>query len=112
MEKQVIARSSRILLRRTGEADLDFVLWAENHEDNTPFVGQWTGNEHRRAFMDDNMEHLIIETFPAGQRIGYVIMRGLGENHRSIELKRIVITEKNQGYGRETLRMVKKLCFE
>jgi len=40
MEKQVIARSSRILLRRTGEADLDFVLWAENHEDNTPFVGQ------------------------------------------------------------------------
>jgi diamine N-acetyltransferase len=62
--------------------------------------------------MDDNVEHLIIETVPASQRIGYVILRGLCENRYSIELKRIVITEKNQGYGRETLRMVKKLCFE
>jgi RimJ/RimL family protein N-acetyltransferase len=62
--------------------------------------------------MDENVEHHIIETFPASQKIGYVILRGLCENHRSIELKRIVITEKNRGYGRETLRLVKKLCFE
>jgi len=47
--------------------------------------------------MDDNVEHLIIETVPASQRIGYVILRGLCENRYSIELKRIVITEKNQG---------------
>ena len=39
-------------------------------------------------------------------------MRGLTNPHHSLELKRPVLAETNGGYGRETLRLIKKLIFK
>jgi RimJ/RimL family protein N-acetyltransferase len=113
MEKQVVViRSPQILLRRTENTDLDFVLYLESHEDNAPYIVKWSRDEHYAACLDRNMEHLIIETIPEGQRIGYIILAGLLDKNDSIELKRIVISTKNKGYGKEALHLIKKLCFE
>lgn len=38
-------------------------------------------------------------------------MAGLAEANQSIEFRRIVITEKGRGYGREALRRVKSMAF-
>jgi diamine N-acetyltransferase len=47
-----------------------------------------------------------------GRRLGYVILRGVGEPDRSVELLRIVVAEPGRGVGRAALRLVKQLAFD
>ncbi len=101
----------KIRLRRTNESDLDFVLGAEQSAENRIFIGAWTREQHRVAFDAKDLSHLIIETIE-GKPVGYVILAGLADANESIEFRRIVITEKNQGYGKQALRQIKKLAFE
>lgn len=101
-----------IQLRRTTQDDLDFVLNAEQSAENRPFVSEWTRNEHLAALASKDLAHLIIERIPDNRSIGYIILAGLADANKSIEFRRIVVTEKNKGHGREALRLVKQLAFE
>jgi RimJ/RimL family protein N-acetyltransferase len=44
--------------------------------------------------------------------VGYLILFGIGDEDRSLLLKRIVIAEKGKGLGRDTMRLLKKIAFE
>jgi diamine N-acetyltransferase len=102
----------KVRLRRTGEGELDFVLAAEGAEENRRFVGQWTRAEHGEALADTDLAHFVVESVEDNRPVGYVIMAGLRDANRSLEFRRVVITEKGKGYGREVLRAVKKMAFE
>ena len=101
-----------IRLLRTGENDLDFVLSAEQSADNRPFVSVWMRAQHLDAVTSADVLHLIIENAADGSRVGYVILAGLADANQNLELRRIVITDKGKGYGKEALRLVKRLAFE
>jgi diamine N-acetyltransferase len=101
-----------IRLIRTSENDLDFVLSAEQSAENRSFVSVWAREQHLGALTSEDLSHLIIENIADGSRLGYVILAGLADPNQSIEFRRIVVTEKGKGYGREALRLVKKLTFE
>ena len=101
----------KIRLRCTNEFDLDFVLGAEQSAENRAFVGAWTCEQHRAAFNAEDLSHLVIENAD-GKRVGYIILTGLADANQSISLKRIVVTEKGKGYGKQSLRLIKKLAFE
>ena len=101
-----------IRLRRTSEGDLEFVLAAEGAEDNRRFFGQWARAQHREALSDSDLIHFIVESVDDDRPVGYVIMAGLLDANRSLEFRRVVITEKGKGYGREVLQVVKKMAFE
>ena len=105
-----------IVLRPTLLSDLEFVLAAEQHPDNAPYINQWSMEQHRSAIASKNDAHLIVEANAAkdlaGQPIGYVILVGLENPHLSLLLKRIVILPKGQGFGRMTLRWIKAFTFE
>jgi len=101
-----------IRLLRTCENDLDFVLSAEHSAENRSFVSVWMREQHLDAVTSEDVLHLIIENTADGSRVGYVILAGLADANQSIELRRIVVTEKGKGYGKEALRLVKKLAFE
>lgn len=109
---EVIEKSERVILSRTEDTDLDFILQAEQHPDNSPYVGQWKRDEHKNTFTNEDMLHLTVKSVCESKPIGYIIVAGLQNPNHSIELRRIVITDKGKGYGRETLRLVKKLAFE
>ena len=66
----------RICLRRTIESDLDFVLDAEQSSENREFVIAWTREQHRAAYLSEDLRHLVIENFE-GRRVGYIILAGL-----------------------------------
>jgi diamine N-acetyltransferase len=100
-----------IRLRRTNEQDLDFVLSAEQSAENRSFVSVWARDQHLDALTSQDLAHLIIEN-TAGNRVGYIILAGLADANQNIEFRRIVVTEKSKGYGKEALRLVKKLAFE
>jgi len=56
------------------------------------------------------MQMLVIGWFLArsvARPVGYVIVRGLRSEHGSLELKRLVVSETDRGYGRQALRLVK-----
>lgn len=101
-----------IKLRRTNEDDLDFVLTAEQNPENRSFVSVWTRDQHLAALTSKNLAHLIVERITANSRIGYIILAGLADANQSIEFRRIVVTEKGKGHGREALRLVKRMAFE
>jgi len=100
-----------VRLRPTAPADLDWVLEAEAHPENAPFVTQWTRGEHAAALEHPEMRHLVIETVPDGRAVGYVILAGLAAPRHGIEVRRIVVTDKGRGYGRETLRLIKTMAL-
>lgn len=106
----IMASSERIRLRVSRPYDLDFIAEAESHPDNREFVEQWSREQHRAAQEDSDTVHLIIEANlePAG----YLIIAGLNNPADGIELKRIVITDKGKGLGRDTLRLVKRCAFK
>ncbi|MBB6217376.1 RimJ/RimL family protein N-acetyltransferase [Anaerosolibacter carboniphilus] len=110
--KDWISQSDRILIRTTAENDLSYVLEAEQGTENSPYVAQWTKEQHQDAMKDQDILHLIIEDRIEKRAIGYAIIAGFESIHKSIELRRIVITEKGKGFGREALRLIKVLAFE
>lgn len=101
-----------IRLRPTTLADLEFVLTAEAAEQDSGYIGQWSHQEHAAALSASNDGHCIIERIADEQPVGYTILQDLDNQHRNILLKRLVVTEKGKGYGRQTLKLVKQLAFE
>lgn len=51
----------------------------------------------------------IIETADRSIPVGYAIMAGIDNPNQSIELRRIAIADKGNGFGKEALRLIKKL---
>ena len=100
---------SNLQLRPTEETDLDYVLDAENDGENRQYIIPWSREQHLQAIRDNNIAHLIVWS---ATRVGYVILAGLLNANQSIEFRRIVITDKGKGYGKQTVEIVKKLAFE
>ena len=100
-----------ILLRPTTEVDIEFVMEAERHPDNRAFVGQWSCEQHQQTLADPDFAHRIV-AMPEERSVGFVILRGRQSADRCVELMRLVITDKGQGYGRATLEAAAKLAFD
>ena len=104
-------KSKKINVRNTSQEELDFVIKLESSLENKKNVFQWSKRKHKEIIDNYNTEHLIIED-ENGNKIGYAIIAGLQSNNKSIELRRVVIDKKNQGYGTEFLNLMKEYTFE
>jgi diamine N-acetyltransferase len=100
-----------IAFRPTRIEDLNYVLRTERAAENAPYVGQGSLEEHLAAMNDSDAGHFIVEDEDR-RRVGYLILAGLNSPDRCIEFRRMVISEKGQGYGRQALRWAKRLAFE
>jgi diamine N-acetyltransferase len=100
-----------IQLRPTTESDLDFVLWAESVPENRAFIVPGTCQQHSAALTNPNMAHCIIETLEDQRPVGFLIICGLEDLSRCLEFRKIVITEKGKGFGRESLELLKEMAF-
>jgi RimJ/RimL family protein N-acetyltransferase len=93
-----------IRLRRSAPADLDFVLALEHHPDQKPYIGQWTREQHLETMARSDREHWIIESAEDATPQGYLISYDARDAGYGIYIKRIAITKKSKGVGREALR--------
>jgi len=101
-----------ISIRPTAESDLDAILAMERSDDNTPYIRQWPREKHLEAIADKNIAHFVIQSADDGRIVGYIILIGLENPDKGVEFKRIVISEKGNGYGRAAIRFIKKYVFE
>jgi diamine N-acetyltransferase len=105
------ARGSPIRLRPTMLSDLDFVGSVENDPANRPFITPWERVQHEGAVRFPDFRHFIIEAGDAYPSAGFVILQGCRNPHGSVELKRIVLQPKGQGYGRTCVRLLAQMAF-
>lgn len=103
--------SARVRLRPTMQSDLEYVLSLERDPENLPYITPWERIQHEAAIRFPDFRHFIIEAGPDLERGGFLILIGCRNQHQSIELKRMVVQNKHQGYGRAALRVVKKIAF-
>lgn len=101
--------SSQVSLIPTASEDLDIILAIETSPQNALYIGQWERERHDLAIAKPNITHLKIVL--DNQIIGYVILIGITNPDKSIQLKRIAIEQKGYGFGRETVRLVKEMVF-
>jgi RimJ/RimL family protein N-acetyltransferase len=98
-------------LRPTMLSDLDWVGSVENDAVNRPFITPWERTQHEGAVRIPDFRHFIVEAGSEAPRAGFVILQGLRNPHRSVELKRLVIQSKGQGQGRACVRLLKRMAF-
>ncbi len=100
----------QIKLRETTKSDIQHVITLERDPVNIQYVRQWSEEQHISALESDHYGHYIIEDRNR-DFLGYVILTGLDNPDKSIEFKRIVITNKSQGLGKKAIQLIKELVF-
>ena len=92
-------------------SDLDFVGTVEIDARNLPFITPWERTQHEGAVRFPDFRHFIVEAGQSYERAGFVILQGCRNPHGSVELKRIVLQPKGEGYGRACVRLLKRMAF-
>jgi len=103
--------TERLNIFNATEKDIDFILELENHKDNRNYVWQGTYEEHLSEINDRNSMLVVFKRKDNNEIIGYSLSH-INFKSEVFELRRIVISDKSKGYGRETLLGVIKYCFE
>ncbi len=107
----ILEKLRQPILRQASLEDIDYIISVESDSENAAFVGQWTRIQHLRNIDDDNFSYLIIESRESFEHLGYVILEGVKDQNRSLNIKRIVVVEKGRGVGRAAIRLIKELAF-
>jgi diamine N-acetyltransferase len=102
----------RVRLRPTMQSDLEYVLSLEQEGENLPYITPWEKMQHEAAIRFPDFRHFIIEAGPGLERAGFLILIGCRNQHACIELKRMVVAHKGNGYGHAAVRVVKKIAFD
>lgn len=94
-----------MLLRPTAEADLDSVVALEASPDTSRWLAETGRGWHTRVLSDPDQEHLVA-TVGSGVVVGFVVLAGVHDPSRVVELRRMVIGAEHRGIGlgRELLR--------
>jgi RimJ/RimL family protein N-acetyltransferase len=100
-----------VRLRPTMLSDLAYVVTVERDSANLPFITPWERTQHEAAIRFPDFRHFIVEAGAGFPAIGFVILQGCRNPHRSVELKRMVLQPKGQGYGRACVRLLKQMAF-
>ena len=98
-------------LRPTMLSDLEFVATVEDDPANRPFITPWERVQHEGAVRFPDFRHFIVEAGDGYPSAGFVILQGCRNPNASVELKRIVLQPKGQGYGRACLRLLAQIAF-
>jgi len=102
---------TELLIRKTLKSDIDTIVSIEKDNENSQFIFPNSKEEHHNLLTDRNVEHLVLKS-ANNETIGFVILVGLKNINKSIELRRIVLKEKGKGFGRMTIKELKRHCFE
>ncbi|MDN5200228.1 GNAT family protein [Fulvivirgaceae bacterium BMA10] len=101
---------NKVKFTKTIAPEIDNIMTFERI--NAAFVHGYTKARHLELLGTSDCLHLSIRRIDNDHLIGHMIVFGLDSNHDSLEFRRITISEKGQGYGRDAIRLLKRLCFE
>lgn len=89
---------------------LPIFIKMEADSDSSRFVSGYSLNRHQEEFRKPDVIYKVIKN-EFEEIVGFVIL-ALDEDPKSIEFRRIVVSEKGKGIGRSTLSQIDKICTE
>lgn len=102
----------KIKVRKTENGDLNYIMQTEQDSMHTKFIGQNSPEEHLAMMKHPDIIHLIIEENESKAPVGYMILAGVKNIDHAVEIRRIAVSVKKQGYGSEALHLAIKMAFE
>ena len=107
--KNVLMEMDGLLFCLTRPEYLDMILDIE--KDNSSFVYIWPKKRHIEAMNSEDEMHISIINPEDRKLVGYILLAGTGSGDRALEFRRMAIADKGKGYGRTSIRFIKKYCF-
>lgn len=96
----MIIHTPRFIISEASERDIPEIMRIESHPENKGFVWQGSHEEHAKEIVEEDP---LLLTLRAGEDIvGYILAR-LNRASDIFELRRIAVTRKGEGYGREAI---------
>ncbi|HML35817.1 MAG TPA: GNAT family N-acetyltransferase [Bacillota bacterium] len=103
--------TERLSIVEAVEAEIDAVIELEKHKDNRNFVWIGTYEEHKAEIADENHLLLVFKRKADQAMVGYALAR-MDFKSEIFELRRIVVSDKGKGYGKEAMLAIMKYAFE
>lgn len=101
---------TELRMRATEAADLDYVLAAEREPEARSWVTPRPRETHLAMLTNPDFRHLVMER--DGERVGYALLAGVEDSNGSVELRRIIMTERGNGLGTRALHLLIDLTFD
>jgi len=103
--------TKRLYITSATEADIETIIKLESHKDNRKFIWIGTFEDHKAEIYDKNHLLFVFKRKEDNLIVGFALIR-LDLKSEIFELKRIAISHKGKGYGKETLAALLKYAFE
>ncbi len=103
--------TKRLWIEEATEEYIGKIIELESHPENRDYLWIGTEEEHRGEIADPNHLLLIFKEKSDGRIVGYALIR-LDFKSNIFELRRIAISEKGVGYGRESMEALIQYAFE
>lgn len=104
-------QTERLEIIRATDDYIDKIIEMESHPDNRDFIWIGTFEDHQSEIKDKNHILWIFRAKEDAKIVGYGLAR-LDWKSEIFELRRIVITNKGLGYGKEAMKGIIKYAFE
>lgn len=103
--------TKRLYIVDATEADIETIIKLESHKENRDFLWIGTYEEHKAEIEDKNHLLLVFRRKEDNLIVGYALVR-LNLKSEIFELRRIAISHKGMGYGKEAMNALLKHAFE
>lgn len=106
-----IFETDRLYFDEVTEAEIEEIIAIESHKDNRDYLWIGTIEEHKDEIADPKHLLLLFHEKQSGTTKGYALIR-LDLKSHIFEVRRIAITDKAKGFGKESMIGLIRYAFE
>lgn len=103
--------TERLFIVEAVEDEVDSIIELECHRDNRDFIWIGTYEEHKAEIADRNHLLLVFKRKEDSAIVGFSLIR-MDFKSEVFELRRIAVSEKRKGYGKEAMLALLRYAFE
>jgi len=106
-----VFETERLKFDKVTTEEIDEIIEIESHNENRDYIWIGTAEDHAAEINDPNHMLLLFHDKQNGETKGFALIR-LDYKSNIFELRRIAITDKGKGYGKESMIGIIRYAFE